>query len=101
MLILRANPKGGHPLKQNHFPLHEDAQGNFGYLIGYNKDGDKLLIPISLAREVADSLGRSGTAFSNMMNKIKPKRTLREWMFITLFGKKQLRELREQYAEGD
>lgn len=101
MLILRANPKGGHPLKQNHFPLHQDKNGNFGYLIGYDKDGDKMLIPISLAAQIADQLGSGVSGFKSMLNKIKPKRTFKEWLFISLFGKKQLSQMREQYEEGD
>lgn len=101
MLILRANPRGGHPLKPNHFPLHQDKDQNFGYLIGYDRTGDKILIPIQLAEQIANQLGQGVGGFNAMINKIKPKRSLREILFITLFGKQQLREMREQYQEGD
>lgn len=101
MLIVRSNPRGGHPLKPNHFPLHQDKDGNFGYLIGYDKNGDKLLVPIQLAEQIANQLGQGVGGFNTMLNKIKPRRSFREWLFIKLFGKKQLREMKEQYEEGD
>lgn len=99
MFIVRANPRGGHPLKQNHFPLHQDKDGNFGYLIGYDKEGDKMLIPISLAEQIANELGRGVSSFGSMMRKIKPKRTFKEWLFMTMFSKKEYREMMEQHQE--
>ena len=101
MLIVRANPKGGHPLKQNHFPLHQDQQGNFGFLIGYNKDGDKILIPISLAEQIGNQLGSGATGLTAMINKFTPRRSFKEWLFVQLFGKKEYRELSEQYEDQE
>lgn len=99
MLILRANPKGGRPLKSNHFPLHEDEQGNFGYLIGYDRNGDKMLIPISLAEQIATQFGENTSAFKQMANKLKPKVPFRQWLFLKLFGRKVYNDLKEYYVD--
>lgn len=97
MLILRAHPKGGRPLKPNHFSLHEDKDGNFGYLIGYMEDGDKVLIPLSLAEQIANTLGSHRASFKNVLNKLKPKLPWKERMFIWLFGRRTLDDLKEYY----
>lgn len=101
MYITRANPKGGRALRPNHFPLHQDKEGNFGYLIGYREDGDKVLVPIALAEQIGNQFGSGVTGLAKMLNKVKPKLSLREWLFIKLFGKRQYRELKEEYEEGD
>lgn len=97
MLLLRANPKGGRPIKPNHFPLHEDKEGNLGYLVGYREDGDKVLIPLYLAEQIANTLGSHRASFKNVLNKLKPKLPWREKVFIWLFGRRTLNDLREYY----
>lgn len=96
---MRANPKGGRGLKPNHFPLHQDKDGNFGYLIGYREDGDKVLIPLALAEQIANALGDRTSAFKTMANRLKPRLPFKEWLYIRLFGKQTYREMQEFYEE--
>lgn len=99
MLLLRANPKGGRPIKAGHFPLHQDKDGNFGYLIGYREDGEKVLIPLHLAEQIANTLGNHTSAFRTLTSKLQPKLPWKEWIFIKFFGRKELNNLREVYRE--
>lgn len=99
MLIMRSNPRGGRPIKNGHFPLHQDTEGNFGYLIGYREDGEKVLIPLALAEQIGNVLGNHTNAFKTLAGKLKPKLPFKEWLFIKLFGRKQFSEYREFYEE--
>lgn len=99
MLLLRAHPKGGRPLKQNHFPLHQDKDGNFGYLIGYREDGDKVLIPLHLAEQIGNALGNRTSAFKTLADKLRPKLPFREWLYVKLFTRRQFNDLKEYYKE--
>ena len=101
MLILRANPRGGHPLKPNHFPLHQDSNTQeFGFLIGYLKDGEKVLLPISLAKQVAQHFHNHLTAYERMMSKLRPRIPLKDRLAIWILGgKQQYREFKDQYED--
>lgn len=100
MLIGRQNPKGGPPLKPNAFPLKQDPKTQeFGYLLGYTKEGEYILLPLWLAKWVADKFSQNNSAYSRMMNKIKPKVPFKVWLFLKLFGKTQYREMREEYQD--
>lgn len=99
MYILRSNPKGGRPIKPGHFPLHEDKDGNFGYLIGYDKDGDKFLIPIAMAEQIATVLGNHTSTFKTLTSKLRPKVPWKERVFLMLFGRKTFNNLKEMYAD--
>jgi hypothetical protein len=99
MLILRNNPNGGPKLKLNSFPLHQDGQGNFGYLLGYDREGEKILVPLSLAEAFADQFGRNISGSKKLLQSFKPRRTFKEWLFLKLFSKKTMYELREQFED--
>lgn len=70
---------------ENHFPLHEDKQGNFGILVGYTPEGDKLLIPIYLADQIACQFAYSMETFRKQI-KNRPKISLRQRLIKILGG---------------
>jgi|GEM_PF-4740110 len=86
MLLTRGNPSGGRPLQQGSFPLHEDKSGNFGLLIGYLPDGEKLLLPMPLADEIACKFAFSLEEFRDRMGITKPKEKLRHKLIKLLGG---------------
>lgn len=85
MIISRANPKGGRPLTDGTFPLHEDNRGNFGVLVGYLDDGEKILIPLSLADEFACQFAFSLEDFRKRMYG-RPKINIRHKIIRILGG---------------
>lgn len=100
MLIMRQNPRGGPKLKPNTFPLKEDPHTReFGLLIGYLKDGEYILVPLSLAHDVANQFGDSLGKYQKLVNQIKPRVPFKQWLFIKLFGKRKYNELVEIYEE--
>ena len=101
MMIKRANPLGGHPLKQGNFPLHQDKNGDFGFLIGYMQDGEKVLIKISDAEMVANAFASELHGFHKKFKQVKPHVPLKKKLAIWLLSKKEVRELEEQRELGD
>lgn len=102
MLLLRYNPKGGPKLKPNNFPIHSDSQGNLGLLIGYDKDGEKLLLPISLAEQVANVFASRVFGFKNKIKSINPYIPWRERLALWLLkGKREVREMKESIEMGE
>lgn len=100
--IVRANPRGGHKLIPNRFPLHQDQNGNFGYLIGYSETGDKLLCPINLAEQFANKFADEIHATKILLKKCKytaEKEPLKIRFVKWLLGKKKYAELTEQEEE--
>lgn len=104
MLITRHNPNGGRSIKQNHFPLHQDRDGNFGLLIGYDRDGDKMLIKMSDATDFANQFGDGISKFKKLFKEDKPTIPLRVRLARMLLGKthrKELYEQEEKFAGSD
>lgn len=91
MKAQRNNPNGGRELQDNHFPLHEDRQGNFGYLIGYiDKNitpGDKIVVPVGLATQFAEHLGFSIANFREIISTgYRPRKKLKVRLVEMLGG---------------
>lgn len=102
MLIQRNNPLGGRRLKDNSFPLHEDRAGNFGLLIGYDKDGDKMLIPLRDAQNFASQFGVSLSEYKRLLKTTAPKIPLTHRIACYLLGKRTYYKImNEGFEEGD
>lgn len=100
MLILRANPLGGRPIKPNHFPLSEDKRGNFGLKLGYLEDGEPILISIRDAESFATQFGMSLKDYRKIINKHKIPLTHRVAYY--LLGKRTYyKVMNEGFEEGD
>lgn len=99
---MRGNPKGGPKLKPNSFPLKEDPNTKeFGLLIGYLKDGEYILVPLSLAEQVATQFAENLGSYRKLVDKTKPKVPFRLKIFIWFFGKRQYLQLKEQYEREE
>lgn len=87
MIITNKNPKGGHPIEKVGCSLHNDGKGHFGFLVGYVDEnvqvGEKILIPISTAKEVAC---RFAGDLEDFRQRFKPKETLRQRIIRWLGG---------------
>lgn len=102
MLIGRQNPRGGPKLKPNCFPLKSDPNTKeFGLLIGYTKDGEYVLCPLSLAEEVANRFGYNLGGYRKLVDKMTPAIPFKQKLFIWLFGKRTYLQLKESYERGD
>lgn len=92
MLIQRKNPLGGRPLGKNHWPLHEDKDGNFGLLIGYDHTGDKMLISIRDAEDFASAFALTIGEYRHKVHKMENPYSLSQrlglWILKQLLGKK-------------
>lgn len=102
MLVGRQNPRGGPKLKSYAFPLKEDQKTKeFGLLIGYLENGEYILLPLSVAEEVATRFADNLGSYRKMMNKIKPKISFKQRVFTWMFGRKAYMQLKDEYEEGD
>lgn len=100
MLVQRNNPLGGRRLRENTFPLHEDKDGNFGLLLGYDRDGDKILIALRDAENFASQFGLSVKEYRKMFK--KPKTPLTHKIAYYLLGKRTYyKTLQEGFEEID
>lgn len=91
MKITRQNPTGGRKLDEGNYPLHQDSQGNFGFLLGYiDKDtilGDKIIIPMTQAKDFAEKMGFSLADFNERFKSYGPKKSLRQRLIEWLGGR--------------
>ena len=81
--------------------MHQDPNTQeFGFLIGYLKDGEKVLLPISLAKQVAQHFYNHLSAYERMMGKLRPRIPLKDRLAIWLLGgKREYREFKETYED--
>lgn len=88
MAILRANPNGGRPLKPGSFPLVVGKDGRMGYKLGWCDCGCKEEIVIALGdwSDFSEGINESQQKAFSIIESLKPKRTLREWLIEKLGG---------------
>jgi len=88
MIITRANPSGGRPLRG--YPLCEDPDtGLLGYKVGYCGCGcdQPLLIRTVDVRQIVDKFGGGLSDYQRWYDKLKPKQSLKHLIIKALGGR--------------
>lgn len=101
MIIFRANPHGGRPLKTNSFPLSEDRHGNFGLKLGYLESGEPILISIKDAESFASQFGVSLGEYKKLLKAKTPKIPLLHRVAYYLLGKRNYYKVLNEGFEED